>query len=355
MTSELTERLNVTDGADEPLVLAGGYRLRAGRLDDVPAVSAVANAHLRALLGREGSRPEYLRRDWEVPGFDPARDTRVVEAPDGGLAAFVCVWDISEPHVRLGSWGRVHPQHQGRGLGSALLQWAEARARLAIPRAPAGARVSLQQGSQSVDHAAHACFGAARWQPVRYFWRMAIEMDAPPPAPVWPEGVRVRSADAAEMDRDLRLAVIAVRESFRDHWGYIERPLEQELKFWKHFMADNPDFDPSLQFMAEDGDEVAGVSLCWPESEDDPEMGWVGTLGVLRPWRRRGLGLALLLHSFGEFYRRGKRQVGLGVDAASLTGATRLYERAGMHVAEEHHQYELELRPGEDLSTQSVE
>ncbi len=49
-------------------------------------------------------------------------------------------------------------------------------------------------------------------------------------------------------------------------------------------------------------------------------MGWVGTLGVVREWRRHGLGLALLQHSFQQFYQRGKRKVGLGVDAQSLTG-----------------------------------
>jgi len=76
---------------------------------------------------------------------------------------------------------------------------------------------------------------------------------------------------------------------------------------------------------------------------------------VRRPWRRKGLGLALLLHSFGEFYRRGRRRVGLGVDAQSLTGATRLYEKAGMRVARVYNTYEKELRPGVDLSTQSVQ
>jgi ribosomal protein S18 acetylase RimI-like enzyme len=53
---------------------------------------------------------------------------------------------------------------------------------------------------------------------------------------------------------------------------------------------------------------------------------------VRKPWRRRGLGLALLQHAFTEFWRRGERTVALGVDAENPTGATRLYERAGMHV-----------------------
>ena len=84
------------------------------------------------------------------------------------------------------------------------------------------------------------------------------------------------------------------------------------------------------------------------------DIGWVDTLAVLRPWRRKGLGMALLLHSFGEFYRRGRRKVGLGVDSQNLTGAARLYERAGMHVARQYISYQKELRAGKELSTQTI-
>ena len=51
-----------------------------------------------------------------------------------------------------------------------------------------------------------------------------------------------------------------------------------------------------------------------------------------RPWRRQGLGEALLLHSFRAFRERGFTRGTLGVDASSPTGATRLYERAGMTI-----------------------
>ena len=81
-------------------------------------------------------------------------------------------------------------------------------------------------------------------------------------------------------------------------------------------------------------------------------IGWIGTLGVRRPWRKRGLGLALLRHAFNEFYRRGKHKVGLGVDAQNLTGALRLYESAGMHVDQASDRYEKELRPGTEISVQ---
>ena len=78
-----------------------------------------------------------------------------------------------------------------------------------------------------------------------------------------------------------------------------------------------------------DGGEIAAVV------RNDPDRnggGLVGALGVRRAWRGRGLGRALLLHTFGEFHRRGTGRVTLGVDSSNPTGATQLYESVGMHV-----------------------
>ena len=99
-------------------------------------------------------------------------------------------------------------------------------------------------------------------------------------------------------------------------------------------------YDPALWFVAYDGDEVAGYLIGKAEEGGDPKLGWVEVLGVRRPWRRRGLALALLLHAFGEFERRGCERVGLGVDASNLTGAVRLYERAGMRPVRQHDAHE---------------
>ena len=83
-------------------------------------------------------------------------------------------------------------------------------------------------------------------------------------------------------------------------------------------------------------------------------MGYVNDLGVRRAWRKRGLGLAFLQHAFGEFYRRGYRKVGLGVDAQNLTGALNLYRKAGMHIHQQFDMYEKEIRPGKEISVQSL-
>ena len=143
---------------------------------------------------------------------------------------------------------------------------------------------------------------------------------------------------------DDHAAVAAIRDAFKDHWGHVDTPFEEDLEEWKQWIHEDDDFDTDLWFLAMDGDEIAGFCQCYPIVGEDPKVGLVDELGVRRQWRGRGLASALLQHSFGAFFERGKPIIELGVDSQSLTGATRLYEKAGMSVAWANSVYEIELR-----------
>jgi len=330
--------------------LPEGYALRPATLGDLPEAVEMFNAYSRQLIGVDDIVLENYRAEWTVPVLKIENDIRVVLSPDGRIVGCMEVWDLFDPHTRINVWGRVHPDHQGRGIATAMLRWAEGRARQAIARAPQEARVAMLSWVNNLDTAAQSAFRRAGFNLIRHSYRMRIDMNGMPPLPVWPDGITARTFVPGQDDR---ATVECDRDAFRDHWGFIERPFEDDMKMFQHFMY-GLDSDPSLCFLAMDGDRIAGMALCRPKIDDEPDMGWVDDLGVRREYRRKGLGLALLRQAFGEFYRRGKRKVGLGVDAYNLTGALRLYERAGMHMYRKFNTYEKELRPGVELSTQSV-
>jgi len=327
-----------------------GFSVRSARMSDLEDVILLLNVCSSRLLGVNLHDPDKLRVEWQTPGFNLTTDTRVVLSPQGEIVGYAEVWDVHEPHVKVSSGGAVHPEFRGLGIGSFLLAWEEARAREAIPKAPPDARVILSQDALTQDEPAKALLQSHGFKRVRYFWQMEIELNGEIPRPEFPPGIGLRTFK----EDDLTQVVHAVRDAFKDHWGYVESPFDEEIKEWRYWIKEDPDFDPRLWFLAMDGEEIAGVALCAPKATEAPQMGWVNALGVRRPWRRRGLALGLLRHAFREFHRRGKQKVGLEVDAANLTGATRLYETAGMHPTRQWEVYEKELRPGIDLRRQGL-
>jgi mycothiol synthase len=332
-----------------------GFAVRAPTMDDLDAVVDLSNAVALADTGMAETTRSERFTEWTLPEFDLATDARLVHAPDGRLAGYAELWD-EKPHVRHYLRGRVHPGYRERGLGGGLVAWAEARARQSLDKAPDGARVCLHTSAPHQNKAAGALFRSRGFEPARCFYRMLIEIvpGAPPPEAVPPDGVALRPFVLGVDDRATHRTI---DEAFQDHWGYVTG---ERFEDWMHWIELDPTFDPATCFVAVargrgGEDEIVGVIMTHSEWEGDPGVAWIDELAVLQPWRRQGIGLALLHSVFRAYYDRGKYRVGLGVDGDSLTGATLLYERAGMHVFHQTDAYEKVLRPGENLSTESLE
>jgi mycothiol synthase len=299
-------------------LLPEGFRVRPATVEDAPAINQLVIAVDTAVQGWSDSTEAELVDWWRLT--DLAANSWVVE--NDSLAAYAIVI----PHGESAETdGFVNPAKTGLGLGSWLLRQGEKRVR------ELGFHTVLTWCLAS-DVDARALFERAAYREVRRFYRMIIEHDREPPAAEWPEGFRVSTFEPG----DGRAFHAALDEAFTEEWNFVSEPFER----WAERRINVPDFDPTLWFIVREGDEVAAVLRGDPERAG---AGWVGALGVRPQWRKRGLGLALLQHAFGEFYRRGQRRVGLGVDAQNPSGATRLYERAGMHVAYEAAAFEKEL------------
>jgi mycothiol synthase len=287
---------------------------------DAESAAAVGAAEDLALRGESQWDADDQREWWSQ--HDLERNAWVVET--GGR--LVAVGSVLQRGELLDGWVSVDPQFTGRGLGSTLIRLVEERSReLGGP--------AVRLGTYAENAAGKALLEAAGFRTVRHQYEMRIELDGPPPEPSWPPGLTVAPFD---LD-DARQLHAAINEAFADEWNFHQRGYDE----WRALRLDAPGFDPTLWFIAKEGEEIAGFVCTSAKQFGGP---WVALIGVRKPWRRRGLGLALLQQAFGEVYRRGERRIGLGVDAGNPTGATRLYERAGMHVHTEDVIYEKELR-----------
>jgi GNAT superfamily N-acetyltransferase len=211
--------------------------------------------------------------------------------------------------------GVVAQGAKGRGLGAAVADRGEARAReVGSPK--------IHTIGLAEDAAAAALFTGRGFREARRFYEMAIALNGPVPEPVLAQGLVLDEVG----DGDMRRFYDALVEAFQDHWEWHATAYEEwlEMRRDQHHDADGP-----LWFVVRDGEEIAGVVR---NEGNRNGGGYVGAIGVRRPWRGRGVAKALLYRTFAEFHRRGETRVTLGVDAESPTGATHLYEGVGMEV-----------------------
>jgi len=330
--------------------LKPGYQLKPVGMGDLDAVLSTIHAFSLATMGFNEMTRAELESFWQTPGLNMADDLRVVVDPLGKVAGYIEVLTFTKPAVHPYLWISVHPDYIASNVSEVLLDWAIDRAEAVMETLPQELRVSIHMHNIGSFKPWERLFASKGFGLTRHSFIMNRDISEMPPQVQWPSGITLRPFDPG-----LHAAAVfrANDEAFEDHFGHIKQPFEQGFALFKHWLEE-PSFDPSLWFIAMDGEEVAGVSLCRIKEDEEPELGWVGDLSVRRPWRKRGLGMALLLHSFGEFYRRGYKKVGLGVDASNLTGALRLYQSAGMYVKRQFDRYEKELRPGKELMTIEV-
>jgi mycothiol synthase len=286
--------------------------LRPPRDDEFDAMLELMNAHQLAAFGEADATAEELRLWLTTPYVVVDTDIRVLER-DGRLIGYA---DVDATREEPPLWWcdvKVTPDADANDVVPTLVSWLDERA----------AKGRLRVWTSESDRRLVEAYTALGFTSSRHSYRMEIDLSGDAQEPSWPDGVRVRPMHEDEH----QLVYDAVVEVWQD----TSDPMDETFDEWAHWTITSETFDPSLWFLAFAGDDFAGFSLCRRDATD-PAAGYVATLGVRRAWRKQGLGEGLLLHSFEAFRQRGWTRGTLGVDASSPTGATRLYERAGMRV-----------------------
>jgi mycothiol synthase len=293
-------------------------RVRDTTPDEAPAIRELLEAHARVSFGETELSEEEIRHWFSLPML-----WIQVADRDGELVGYLDVRAEGESRFNLDA--RTLDAEVASTLTAAAEEHARGEAESPV----------LHGFVQGDDPVLREAFEAAGWQPIRHSFQMGIDLADEVPEPSWPEGFTLRNLHVGEEERLHE----ANMDAFADHWDFRWQPFEE----WRRYTVDHHGFDPTLYWLVEDGDEIAGFSVNSWHFSGDPQFGWIGILGVRKLWRKRGLGTALLQHSFRDFRRRGATRVGLGVDGENTTGAVRLYERAGMRVVRRNDIYEKKL------------
>ena len=287
--------------------------LRPPRDDEFDAMLELMNAHQLAAFGEADATADDLRTWLTSPSVEIERDIRVLER-DGRLIGYADVDADARGSAALvvRRQGRTRTPTRTRSCRSSSRGWTSAPRRAGCGCGPR----STTRGSST-----RSPRSASRPSGTPTGWRSTSPATSREPA--WPEGISVRTATEDDHRR--------VYEAVIEVWQDTNDPLDETFEEWAHWHVERAVVRPRALVPRLRGRRARRL-LDLPAGPVDPNAGYVGMLGVRRPWRRQGLGEALLLHSFAEFRRRGYTRGTLGVDASSVTGATRLYERAGMSV-----------------------
>jgi mycothiol synthase len=306
-------------------MLPEGYTSVPTRPDMAAEIAALITLYDTRAGGPQDFNVEDMREIFRERYLDLTKDSLLV-AKDEQNVAYAMLWPRAE-FTRAIGFGVVHPDHFGRGLGSHLVDFLSARA--AEIQAEHGKPLQFHLFAEVGDEAANEIARSRGFERVRENYTMRIEFDGSPIDYEIPDWLTVRTCTP----EDSKLCHDLVEETFAEHFGHVPRSVEE----WKDGLESREDFDPTLWWLAYDGDEPAGLLLGFLL---DAETGWVADLGVRKQYRKRGIASVLLQHAFAEFQRRGMKAAGLGVDAQNETGAVGVYERVGMSVARAYRTFE---------------
>jgi mycothiol synthase len=266
---------------------------------------------------------DFVHGEWSRVG-DLSTDAWVAVYAAEAIVGYAQVV-LEEPDL-VQSWGIVHPDHRGRGVGTALFDRIEARA---LELATAASSLRFRHAINAADDAAAAMLRSRGLRPVHHFWHMQVDLAGTVDAGPSPDGIDM---GGIEPDRDLAAIHALLDAAFVDDLSHHPAPFDR----WLEEETSAPGYDPTLWLLARDAGEPVGV-ITASEAED---RAWVDYLAVSASHRGRGIGPALLRRSFAMFADRGLRRILVSVDAQNPTGATAVYERVGMRIVNAWDQWE---------------
>lgn len=286
------------------LSVPAGLTVRPLVDDDARAVYELMADQEKHDIGEVAIEEADIVADWQRPSFDLGAST--VGVFDGDR--LVGYGEVSGADRGDAA---VHPDHRGRGIGTAIARWMQETARgrgssvigMPVPQGSAGDRLLESLGYR------------VRWTS----WVLELPPGATIPGREPPAGYTIREARPAEHE---------------DCWTVVEDAFlewsDRERESFDDFAANvmrRPGFEPwNLRVAVDPDGRVVG---CVHVNRGD-DFAFVDRLATRKDQRGRGLAQCLLIDAFDVARQHGAERFELSTD--SRTGALGLYEKVGMRV-----------------------
>jgi mycothiol synthase len=293
-------------------VLAG---LRPFRESDIDIL-----AHLLGTAGGWATHTtptrEELHARWHRRGVDPEGSISVLPGADGRLLAYLQTPMWTDGTQRMAMEIGVHPRWRRRGIGSALYTLGMERAyRSGATHVSSPVYVLRgdrnREGAEFLQRRGFKCKSA--------YWQMRVADLGSQQAPSWPAGIEARPF-ASVQDAPQRWAELVI--------ACFDEPATASMISRQ---ITEPGSEPEGYFFAVDARAGKLVGTSRARLDPAPEggvLGYVGTVGVLPEYRRRGIAQALILRTVEYLRSRGARSAVLFVEDRN-SAARSLYESMG--------------------------
>jgi mycothiol synthase len=312
--------------------LPDGWRVRRPTLADVPEILKLVHACDIASVGAPDYTAEEVREMLTAPDTDMTEDCWVALDADDTIVGWAYPYrQHQRDFIEVYAWPERGVPVQRPLLDLLLERVAVRGARFGHDPYP------VRAGAVPSETAWIATLTGAGFEFVKLYARMTLSLtDHPATVPEPPPGVTIRPVRHDD-DAEMRRFHATVDEAFRD----TDHPAS-DYASWRSAIAGETTVAWDEWLVGELDGEWAGVLRSSDVGADD-NAGWVKELAVLRPYRRRGVGAALLRHVFAVYAAKGRTEAGLGVDLENPTSAARLYRGVGMRPLYEANLYQREV------------
>ena len=288
------------------------FRLFRGA-EDMPALETVREA-VRTVDG-----------DIWLPGPDdahvtcnPTEDCLLAEI-SGQVIGYTWLTWWTENYVELFlHLGWLVPEWRRKGVGRALLRWQERRLRQIAEMQPTTKPCVFGGNADETQPGNRALLLSEGYTVAFTFVWMTCQIPTEPiQLTPLPDGLEIRPVEREQLP-----AIYAANEE-----AFSESRGGHSIDSYETWLRDLgwPNLDTSLWVVAWDRDQIAGHVISTSD-EEGAHTPWVATR---RPWRRRGLGKALMTRMLQRCQERGIKQADIGTVAENPGKSVHLYESVG--------------------------